>query len=126
MLREVFGFGYDEVAEATRRHAMVFEQAWKEVDRVRIELPEGYQLESQERPGPVAFPPFGGCTMKITATPYGRAIEMTRELFGGGGQTLRFQADAYASVKQFFDAVAKADGYTLTLRKPAGTGGRPH
>jgi hypothetical protein len=108
---------------STRRFPIFFPYAWKEIDRVRIELPAGYQLESPDAPAPVTLPPFGGCTVKLTATPDGRAIEMTREFFFGGGPRLQFPVDAYSSLKQFFDGVVKADARTLTLRKVAG--GRP-
>ncbi len=108
--------------ETVRRNPISFEQAWKEVDRVRIELPAGYRLESPGAPAPVVFEPFGRYAMSVAESADGRTVEVTRESFIGGGQKLRFPADAYASVKQFFDGVAKADAHTLTLRRDAGGG----
>jgi hypothetical protein len=112
-------------AAAKRRHPIFFEHAWKEIDRVRIELPAGYQLESPDAPAPVALAPFGGYAVKLKATPDGRAVEMTREFFFGGGQRLQFPVEGYTSLKPFFDEVAKGDAHTLTLKKAAGGGGRP-
>jgi transglutaminase-like putative cysteine protease len=112
-------------AAAERRFPIFFEYAWKEVDRVRIELPAGYRLESPDAPAPVALPPAGGYTMTLTTTPDGSVVEMTRKFFFGGGQRLQFPVDVYVSLKQFFDGVAKADAHTLTLRRAAGASGRP-
>ena len=51
-----------EFPAATRRHPIFFDHAWKEIDRVRIELPAGYELESPDAPAPVALAPVGGYT----------------------------------------------------------------
>ncbi len=107
---------------AERQQPIFFEYAQKEIDRVRIELPEGYELESPTTPEPVEAAPFGGHSMKLSATADGRAVEMTREFFTGGGGHLRYPVQSYAALKQFFDGVAKADAHTLTLRKAAGGG----
>jgi hypothetical protein len=107
-------------APAVRRRPIFFDYAWKEVDRVRIELPAGYQLESGDAPAPVAMAPAGTYSMTLSTTPEGRVVEMTREFVMGAGQRLQFPVGAYGSVKQFFDYVAKADGHTLTLRKSGG------
>jgi hypothetical protein len=114
-----------EFPAAGRRYPIFFCCAWKDVDRVRIELPAGYQLESPDAPVPIALEPFGGYQMKLARTPDGRWIEMTREFFFGGGSRLLFPVEGYAPIKRFFDEVAKADGHTLTLRKAAGGGSRP-
>jgi hypothetical protein len=112
-----------EFAAAARQHPVFFEYAWKEVDRVRIELPAGYQMEAPNAAAPVALPPAGGYTMNLTTTPDRSVVEMRREFFFGGGERLQFPVEAYSPLKQFFDGVAKADAQTLTLRKAAG--GRP-
>jgi hypothetical protein len=109
-----------EFPAPTRHYPVFFEYAWKEVDRVRIELPAGYELESPEAPAPVALPPVGGFATDLARTPDGRWIEMTRQLFFGGGGRLQFPVEGYSALKQFFDEVAKADAQTLTLGKSAG------
>jgi hypothetical protein len=114
-----------EFPAAQRRYPVFFDHAWKEVDRVRIELPAGYQLESADTPVPVNFAPFGGYTVNLARTPDGRWVEMTREFFFGGGKRLQFPVEAYSPLKQFFDEVAKADAHALTLRKAASEGGQP-
>jgi transglutaminase-like putative cysteine protease len=111
-----------EFPAATRRYPVFFEYAWKEIDKVRIELPAGYQLESPGAPAPVTLPPVGGFATDLARTPDGRWIEMTRQLFFGGGARLQFPVEGYSALKQFFDAVTKADAQALTLGKLAGTG----
>jgi hypothetical protein len=114
-----------EFPAAQRRHPIAFEYAWKDVDRVQIELPAGYRLESPGAPDPIVFGSFGRYAMSVAESADGHTVTITRESFIGGGQRLTYPANAYASVKQFFDGVAKADARALTLRKAAGEGGRP-
>jgi hypothetical protein len=114
-----------EFPAAARKYPIFFANAWKDVDRVRFELPAGFELESPDAPAPIKFDPFGGYQMTLARTPDGRWIEMTREFFFGGGRRLQFPVEGYTSIRRFFDEVAKADGHTLTLRKAAGGGGRP-
>jgi hypothetical protein len=111
-----------EFPAAQRRHPIAFEYAWKDVDRVQIELPAGYRLESPGAPDPIVFGSFGRYAMSVAESADGHTVTITRESFIGGGQRLTYPANAYASVKQFFDGVAKADAQTLTLGKSAGAG----
>ena len=110
---------------AVRLKPLFIEYAWKEVERVRIELPAGYRLEASNAPAKVALPPAGGYAMSLTTTPDGSVVEMKREFFFGGEQRLQFPVQVYLSLKEFFDGVAKADAQTLTLRKAADSGGSP-
>jgi hypothetical protein len=105
---------------AQRRYPIYFDYAWRELDRVRIALPPGYELESPNAPAPAAFGKVGGHSMKLVKTPDGTGIEMTREFFFGAENTLQFPVSTYPLMKAFFDRVSTADGHTLTLRKAAG------
>ena len=108
-------------AAAERQQSVFFDYGWKEVDRVLIELPAGYQLESPEAPAPLKLEPLGAYSMKLARVLDGRSIEMTREFSIGGGQRLEFPVESYSGLKRFFDEVAKADAHALTLRKAAGS-----
>ncbi len=114
-----------EFPAAERRYPIFFQHAWKDVDVVRIELPARYRLESPDAPAPVTLAPFGAYSMTLRTTADGRWIEMRRECYFGGGNRLQFPVNGYAALKQFFDAVAKADTHTLTLRTIASPDGRP-
>ena len=114
-----------EFPAAQRRYPIFFEHAWKEVDRIRIELPAGYELESPDAPAPVSLLPIGAYAVKLAATADRRTVELTREFYFGGGNRLQFPVEGYPILKRFFDEVAKADARALTLKKSAGGGGRP-
>jgi hypothetical protein len=126
VLPAVFEKGLAPFFTASRRvNPILFPYAFKEADRVRIELPAGYEIESPGAPASALFSPFGRYSVKVTATLDGRAVELARELVAGGGNRLQMPAGTYLSLKQFFDAVARGDAVTLTLRKSAGPGERP-
>lgn len=110
---------------AERRYPVFFDHAWKEIDRVRIELPAGYVVDVPRAPAAASFPPFGACALNLTRATDGAWIDITREFFFGGGPRLHFPTDTYSLVKRFFDEVAKADAQTLTISKAADSGGRP-
>lgn len=109
---------------ATRRDPIFFDFAWKEVDRISIVLPAGYELESPDAPREVPLGRLGGYSMKLAKRPDGTRVEMTRELTFGGDGRLQFPAASYNALKMFFDQVHKNDGHTLSLRRAA-AGGRP-
>ncbi len=123
---DVFQKGIPPVFPAPwRRFPIFFEYAWKDVDRVRIELPAGYHLEAPEAAAPLDLAPAGAYSTTITRAPDGGWIELTREFSFGGGNRLEFPVEGYSDLKRFFDQVARADARALTLTKPAGEGGRP-
>jgi transglutaminase-like putative cysteine protease len=102
-----------------RRYPLWFDHAWRDVDRIRIALPPGYELEAADAPRDVSFGRVGGCTTDLKRTPDGRAIEMTRTFFFGGDERLAYPATSYVALKMFFDEVYTSDARTLTLRKSA-------
>lgn len=106
---------------AARRHDVYFHYPWSEEDRVQIELPEGYALDSAEAPAAISggevtkYEPYAGVTKD------GRTLVYTRKFhFGkGGGSMLIFPVTTYPSLKNYFDQVNKVDGHTLALKQGA-------
>ena len=59
---------------ADRKYDIYFHYPWSEYDEVRIELPEGYALESSDPPAAADFGAYGSYKSSIEATKDGRAI----------------------------------------------------
>ena len=106
---------------ATRRHAIYFHYPWSEQDHVRIELPEGFALDSGESPASYSGGELSKYEPKAGITADGRTLIYTRKFyFGkGGGQPLVFPVETYPNLKNYFDAVNKQDGHTLALKQGA-------
>jgi hypothetical protein len=106
---------------AARRHEVYFHYPWSEEDKVQIELPEGYALDSAEAPSPFSggeltkYEPYAGVTKD------GRVLVYTRKFYFGktSGNLLRFPIGVYPNLKNYFDQVSKEDGHTLALKQGA-------
>jgi hypothetical protein len=108
---------------ASRRHEVYFHYPWSEEDRVEIDLPEGYALDSAEAPGPVSGGEITKYEPNASITKDGRTLVYTRKFYFGkaGGQLLLFPVTTYPSLKTYFDAVRKEDGHTIALKQSAAT-----
>ncbi|MDT7807210.1 MAG: hypothetical protein QOJ70_1023 [Acidobacteriota bacterium] len=106
---------------ATRHHLVYFHYPWSEEDHVRIELPEGFALDSPESPGGVNGGEVSKYEPLAQVTKDGRTLIYTRKFyFGkGGGEPLLFPVSSYPSLKNYFDQVNKEDGHTLALKQGA-------
>jgi hypothetical protein len=112
---------------AARRHEVYFHYSWSEEDKVQIELPEGFALDSAEAPSPLSggeltkYEPYAGVTKD------GRILVYTRKFYFGktGGQLLRFPVATYPNLKNYFDQVNKEDGHTLALKQGAAAAAAP-
>ena len=104
---------------ASRQTHVYFPFAWSEQDTVTIDLPAGYIVEADEGPRSLSVGdgPIGLYAAKVASAGDGKRVTYTRQFFMGGRGQLLFQPSDYGSVKGFFDAVGRGDGYTLTLRK---------
>ncbi|MEP7213377.1 MAG: DUF3857 and transglutaminase domain-containing protein [Acidobacteriota bacterium] len=114
-----FEYGVSPVfSSATRTHNIFFRYPWSEQDKIEIQLPAGYAIESPEIPGDV-FDPSGICRLNISMQIdkqankliYGRTFH-----FGANGKTL-FPVSVYKALKGLFDAFHKADNTALSLKQ---------
>jgi hypothetical protein len=105
-----------EFATATRKYPIYFHYPWAEEDDITMELPEGFELESPEVPGPVRVGDAAGLDIVVTGTPDKRTIRYQRKFsFGGTGRVL-FPVTEYGNLKQIFEAFYQRDTFALTLR----------
>jgi transglutaminase-like putative cysteine protease len=106
-------------SSSTRQYHVYFPYAWSEEDTVTIDMPEGYEVETDAGPVPSAL--NGGAAAaylpKITVSPDARRVTYSRSLAFGYKGNLLYQPSDYQAIKAFFGAVDQADGYTLSLRR---------
>ncbi len=97
--------------DSTRKFDVVFNVEYQDVDSVEIELPKGYEAESVPKDVSVKSR-FGQytCSVKLSGNKlyYYRNIER----FSG-----RFPANSYEDLRQFYEAIYKADRNRVVLVK---------
>jgi len=100
--------------DSTRKYDLELGYAYKDIDTVEINLPEGYSTESMPQDQSVTSK-FGkyNATVKLAGNQllYCRSIE-----YNGG----RFPAKDYADLVKFYDAIYKADRNKVVLVKKEG------
>jgi hypothetical protein len=104
---------------SARQYQIYFPYAWSEEDIVTIDLPDGYEVESDAGPQPDRLNngAIASYEPRIALGPDGRRVTYRRSLAFGAKGALLFQAVDYPVVKSFFGGVDRGDGYTLTLRR---------
>jgi hypothetical protein len=101
---------------ADRKFAVEFPYAWKEIDQIHIQLPDGFMLDDAESPSSINFGKPGSYVVKTTVTTTGKPELYTlREFTFGTGGNLYFPTAGYASLKKGFDGIQVRDAYTMSL-----------
>jgi hypothetical protein len=107
---------------SARKHDIYFHYPWSEQDRISIELPAGYALDSPDVPAPIT-PEMTRqiCAQKIriAITKEGNILVYERDFFFGGDGSVLFPVTGYAGVKGLFDTISRADNHTITLKQTA-------
>jgi hypothetical protein len=103
--------------ESERRFMVAFPYAWKEVDRIRIDLPEGYDLESPDNPGSLRFGQLGSYNLDMVMTKGAvRSLSTIREFTFGADGNLYVDPGGYPTVKQIFDEVRARDTHSISIK----------
>lgn len=105
-----------EFATTGRKYPIYFHYSWAEEDDITIEVPQGFELESPEIPGPVKAGEVASLEIKMSGTADFRTLHYQRKFSFGGGRIL-FPAAQYPDLKQVFDAFYQRDTFALTLRE---------
>lgn len=114
-----FEYGEDPLfSSAKRKYDVFFRYPWSEQDKIEIDLPKGFALDSAETPAPLSDPQkIGLLDIKIGVDKEQTFMTYNRNFhFGGGGATL-FPVTAYQPLKNMFDLFHKNDTHTITLRQ---------
>ena len=97
--------------DTSRKYDIVFNYEYQDLDTVEVELPKGYEAESMPKDVTVKSQ-FGkyNCSVKLAGNKlyYYRNIER----FSG-----RFPAGSYDDLRQFYEAIYKADRNRVVLVK---------
>jgi hypothetical protein len=105
------------ITESERRSTIRFPYTWKEVDRFRIDLPEGYTLDSADNPGGLRFGAFGSYTLDLVITRGAvTSLSVDRELTLGANGELDFDAHSYGDLKRVFDQVRVRDTHSISIK----------
>jgi transglutaminase-like putative cysteine protease len=109
-----------------RRYPIYFYHAWREMDSVSIELPEGYVLDAADAPESFPIGEAGEFKVKMRLlTAEGKRTLLYERLFemGRGGRLL-FPREAYPALKQVGEVVRQADNHLITVRQQDSAGGQ--
>ena len=77
-------------------------------------MPEGFELESPEKPGNINLGEAGNYRTDLTVA-RNHELTYTRSLVFGKNDNLYFPVDGYALLKHAFDVLYEYDQHTITL-----------
>jgi len=106
--------------EASRKWDVYFNYAWEEIDEVKIELPEGWELDQPVAPAGTTMGNAGGYKVELKKTTDGRMLIYQRHFEMGRDMNLLLPAKAYLEIKKVFDFVQEQDSFAVTLKQAAG------
>ena len=105
-------------SSATRKYDIYFRYPWSEVDEIEISLPQGFALDSADRPEEVAdSSKIGVLQIGIGTNKENTFMKYNRKFHFGGNGKILFQAGVYEPLKNLFDEFHKADTHTITLKQ---------
>ena len=105
-------------SSATRVHNIYFPYPWSEQDKVELELPKNFELDSADSPGEIGDSgKIGSLNIKIGIDKETNVLVYDRNFYFGGGGNILFLSNIYQPIKNLFDAFHKADTHTITIRQ---------
>src|SRR5262249_22881539 len=100
----VLGRGAEALfSSSTLIYHLFFPVAWIEADIATLELPEGYEAESDNGPVGAALSSTALYAGKVTLASDGHQLTYTRNFAFGARSTILYPPDDYRAVKSFFD-----------------------
>ncbi len=100
-----------------RKSTIEFRYGWKEVDRIRIELPAGYDFDSADNPGGLKFGKLGSYNLEMTIVKGSvRELNTNREFTFGVDGNLYIDAPGYPMLKTIFDEVRVRDTHSISIK----------
>jgi hypothetical protein len=114
-----FEYGKSPVfSTAERKYPIYFHYAWSEEDLIEIRLPEGFELDSAERPSPITDNQgISSHSVEMGINKETNTLLYKRKFHFGRGQRFLFPAESYQALKGMFDKFHQADSHTITLKQ---------
>jgi hypothetical protein len=106
-----------EFATTDRKYPIYFHYPWSEKDEVDIELPAGFALDNADAPAPLSSLPITEYKPSLAVSTDGKWLSFKRSFFFGGGTYILFPPTSYGQLKNYFDALYKADNHSLALKQ---------
>jgi Domain of Unknown Function with PDB structure (DUF3857) len=103
-------------SESERRSVVQFPYAWKEIDRLRIDLPQGYSLDHADSPGNLQFGTGSYSLGMVISKAATTTLVVDRDFTFGANGSLYFAPDNYPTLKKVFDEVHIRDTHSLALK----------
>jgi hypothetical protein len=107
-------------SQLTRKFPIVLPFAWKETDNYDIKLPEGYELDVADCPGPVNI--GDGIFVQNTEIGYQKKngrVAYSQEVSIGAGGRLIFEPKFYPGIKRAFEILNATSTHALILQHSA-------
>lgn len=100
-----------------RKTVIEFPFAWKEVDQIKVFLPEGFSIENADNPGSLNLGSIGSYKLDMTYTKGTPLVWTTkREFTFGEGGNLYLDPPAYPQLKRIFDTIHTHDMHSIALK----------
>jgi hypothetical protein len=105
-----------------RQYGVRFLYGRTEDTQIRLELPEGYDLDSPEAPPKFTVGETGDYQTKLSLNQAGdgtKALIYTKNFIWGRGGRLYFAPEGYQQLKQIFDTIHQGDQHSIVLKTVA-------
>jgi hypothetical protein len=110
-----FASGYAAMfTDTDRKLPVYFPYPWSESDFIELQLPEGYQLDHADAPGPINMPPTLTYSVSMSVTNTNKLVY--KRIFSFGNGVPVFDPKDYPTIKKIFDHVHDGDNHLLTLK----------
>jgi transglutaminase-like putative cysteine protease len=106
-------------SDANRTNAIYFPYPWSESDSIDIHLPDGFQPDHPEKPGPFEVPKIVKYVANLSIDNATNTLLYRRTFNFGSNVIPRFDPKNYQGVKSIFDQVHTNDEHMITLVKAA-------
>jgi hypothetical protein len=115
-----FQYGVGPLFTTTgRKYPIYFHFPWSEDDRIDIELPPGYALDSPDAPSPFGSGKISEYKPSLSVTSDGKKLVYKRAFYFGGGGSVLYPVESYPQLKVYFEALHKQDNHTIALKQTA-------
>lgn len=100
-----------------RKTVIEFPFAWKEVDEIKVFLPDGFSIENADNPGSMNLGAVGSYKLNMNYTKSSPVVwTTTREFTFGEGGTLYLDPPAYPQLKRIFDTIHTRDTHSISIK----------